>query len=116
MDIGQVLAIVFTGLAIVFIALIVLIVLVASMGKAMNPVKDKKPTPVKNIESSPAKSAVPVIEEGISDEVVAVIAAAIASISESTGTAYAVRGIKRAAKSGRPAWAVAGLNENTRSF
>ena len=46
----------------------------------------------------------------------ALFPAAIAAMSEdSNGTNYSIRGIKKA-NVGRPAWAMAGLNENTRSF
>lgn len=59
----------------------------------------------------------PVVEDGISDEIVAVIAAAIASMSDGE-TRYAVRSIKKTRNTtgGRPVWAMAGIRENTSSF
>ncbi len=115
MPMSEVFAIVFSGLAIVFIALIILIILVSLMSRALknqnmqNADTKKTITPVLNAPK-------PVIEDGISDEVVAVISAAIAAMMSESGEAkYSIRTIK-AAHSGRPIWSLAGLQENTRPF
>ena len=55
------------------------------------------------------------IEDGIEEEVVAVIAAAIAAMGASSGKKLALRSIKTA-KSSRSAWAAAGIADNTRPF
>lgn len=60
--------------------------------------------------------AAPVVEDGIPEEVVAVIAAAVAAMS-GDGKTYAVRRISAARTVGaRPVWAAAGLAENTQPF
>ncbi len=58
----------------------------------------------------------PVVEDGIPEEVVAVIAAAVAAMSDDT-TRYAVRRISAARVQGsRPVWAAAGIAQNTQPF
>lgn len=122
MEIGHVLAIVVTGLVIVFIGLTVLILLVSLLGKILGNVKKTTPPiPAAVAKIAPAVPIIvsPTIEDGISDEVVAVIMAAIASIScEEDGKTYTVRGIKtaRSTSGGRPIWGLAGLQDNTRAF
>lgn len=60
--------------------------------------------------------AAPIVEDGVPDEVVAVIAAAIAAMSDGT-TRYAVRRISAARSQGmRPVWAAAGIADNTQPF
>ena len=120
MDMGQVLAIVFTGLTIVFIALVILIIFVSIMGNLLNAKKDKPSEPDKKQDSDAKKNTkslpAPVVEDGISDEIIAVISAAVAAMSDSsTGSSFVIRGIKKS-KVGRPVWSMAGIQENTRSF
>ena len=124
MSLGNVFAIVFTGLVIVFCGLILLIVCVSIISAI---IKSRSGQKSDSTSSAPAAKAVPVkvsqsatpkmeVDDGISDEVVAVIAAAIASMSTgSEGTTFAIRGIKKS-NAGRPVWAMAGLQENTRAF
>lgn len=107
------------GFALVLGMLILLIAIFWLFGKVMTQVnKTSKPQPVKEAAPSraaaPVASAMPVAEEGISDEVVAVIAAAIAAMAPE-GTTYAVRRISRQ-RAERPVWAAAGVVENTRPF
>ncbi len=65
--------------------------------------------------TAPAAPA-PVVDDGISDEVVAVIAAAIAAMSDGTAR-YVVRRISPARSQGtRPIWAAAGIADNTQPF
>ena len=116
MPLSDVFATVFSGLSIVFIALIVLIISVSLISLALK--RNKNQSSVKSIVTTPQpdKKILPVVEDGISDEVVAVIAAAIAAMSSETeGTTYAIRGIK-AIRTARPVWAFAGMQENTRPF
>lgn len=114
MQISNAFAILFTGLVIVFCGLILLIVIVALMRNTQ--MKSMQNNVSTNSNQAIKVSSAPSIEEGISDEIVAVIAAAIASMTSSDGTTYAIRGIKKAKSSGRPIWAAAGLQENTRAF
>ena len=62
----------------------------------------------------PAYVTAPTIEEGIPEEVVAVIAAAVAAY-DSTGSKVRIKSIKKA-NGGRSAWANAGVLDNTRPF
>lgn len=55
-----------------------------------------------------------VVEDGIGDEIVAVIAAAVAAMGGSVG-GYALRSVRRV-KEARPIWAAAGLQQNTQPF
>ena len=67
--------------------------------------------------SAPAPASVPaapVAADGISEEVVAVIAAAVAAMTPE-GKRYAVRSVSRA-RGDRPVWAAAGVAESTRPF
>ncbi len=116
-----------TGLVVVFAVLIILIFLIWAFGKIVTsftnrpkkeeePPKPKEEPQVKAVSPS-VKQAVlsPQAEDGLSDEIVAVITAAVASLSEITGVSYGIKSIRRA-NSGRPSWAAAGLFENTRPF
>lgn len=58
----------------------------------------------------------PVVEPGVPDEVVAVIAAALAAMSEDDGKHYTVRRIRPVRVGKRKAWASAGIADNTRPF
>lgn len=113
------------GLAVVFVALIVVSVVLARLGKSINrdlkrvdaevPVSVSMIPVYKMADATGLKaSAVPSVQNGISDEVVAVIAAAVASMAPE-GTHYAVRSVSRA-RGDRPVWAAAGLAESTRPF
>ena len=116
-------AVVISGLAIVFAALIILIFLVWIMGKIFDKLNAKKsggnakkapaaesskPAPV-NITAAPAADD--------ESEVLAVIAAAVAAMSEEYGTPLRIHSIKRSAVSKRSnAWARADAGESTRAF
>lgn len=111
-------------LVVVFSALIVLTFIFWLFGKIFGRSKgDKKkvapsaPPP----KAAPAKAAVPVnavkapvVQDGISEEVVAAIAAAVACMAPE-GKKYALRSVTRTHQ-GRPVWAAAGLTESTRPF
>ena len=87
------------------------------MDKASAPKKSKKEAqaPAK-VAAAPAASApAPVVQEGISGEVVAAIAAAVAMMAPE-GKRYAVKSVARANGNGRSAWAAAGVADNTRPF
>lgn len=116
-------AVVISGLAIVFAALIILIFLVWIMGKIFDKLNAKKsggnakkapaaesskPAPV-NITAAPAADD--------ESEVLAVIAAAVAAMSEEYGTPLRIHSIKRSAVSKRSnAWARAAAGESTCAF
>lgn len=64
---------------------------------------------------APSPNRTPVVEDGVSDEVVAVITAAIAAMSDG-GTQYTIRRIRPTSSGTRPVWAAAGIAENTQPF
>lgn len=127
MNVEFVSAVVITGLVVVFIGLILLIVFVYIMGKVFTfkkkPAKPKA-LPQQNdgvkknaITSSPVENAArpAAVNDGIDDEIVAVIAAAVAAIGSASGKKLSVRSIRPAGNQRSP-WAAAGLQQNTRPF
>ncbi|MGN1305666.1 MAG: OadG family transporter subunit [Oscillospiraceae bacterium] len=122
MEGSYVVAVVLTGLIVVFLCLVVLIAFVWLMGKifeSINSSKGKKKDDGKKTEAAPVKAAQPAapamdIEEGISDEIVAVIAAAVASMSGN----FAIKSVRKASPktSRRSAWGTQGIAESTRVF
>lgn len=123
-------AVVITGLAVVFIGLILLIALVWLYGKIFQAINDKAAKKAAaaaaakseaKTEKAPAPAPAPVIEDGIEEEVAAVIAAAIAAYGAQTGKKLAVRSIRSAdggsgSRRVRNAWGAAALSEATRPF
>lgn len=104
------LTVLLTGLAIVFIMLIALTFIIKGYGSAVKQLQDKlggKP-------SLPVSTGSPVVQEGIPEEVVAAISAAVYMMYGTSATQ--IKSIRRAAPSSRSAWRMAGLLENTRPF
>jgi len=99
------------GFAVILIVLITLICIVRSYGSKISEVS-------KNIHSENPKkfgSAVaPAAQNGIPEEVVAAIAAAVYTLYGTAG--HTITSIKRAERPARSVWATAGLLENTRPF
>lgn len=120
-------AMVLSGLLVVFFALCVIILFIWVMGKIMNAVNNKQQKKAQVAEEKPAPAAVapvvtekvsaPVETDGISDEVVVAISAAISAMMLSQGNTkpFAIRSIKRV-KESRNAWNAAGVLDNTRPF
>ena len=119
--------VVLTGFVVVFAMLILLIFIIkiysAIVQKAQsagnNSKKGKKNKDEKPAEK-PAAAHVPVVTasattDGISDEVVAVISAAVATMYGSSEKAR-IKSIKKSSDGGRSAWAKAGVLDNTRPF
>lgn len=79
------------GLVIVFVALILLIFCVVVLGKT---VRQKKPAPAAVAAPAPAPAPKPVVETGISPEIVAVITAAVAAYAPA-GKSLVVRAVRR---------------------
>lgn len=126
LDAGTVASVVITGIVVVFLALVILILCVSIYGKIFDTINkksaekskakaeaEKKPEPVKAAE--PVVSPEPVIEDGIGDETVAVIMAAISAMESTGGKKLVLKSVKTA-KPQRPAWSAAGIIENTRPF
>lgn len=115
--------VVLTGFVVVFAVLILLIFIIKIYGaivtKAQQTGKKKKkvieeqktvPAPVRPAAAVPA----PVAKDGVSEEVVAVISAAVATMYGSPEKAR-IKSIKKSS-GGRSAWANAGVLDNTRPF
>ncbi len=121
-------AVVLTGLLVVFLALILLVVFVKLFGMVFDFIKSKKSkmvksVPQKNISEtvkpviSEKNVAPPEVEDGISDEIVAVITAAVESLNCGVDIKYSLRSIKKVStNSARSIWANAGNIENSRPF
>ena len=104
------------GLCVVFAALLLLTGVFATFGLVANRKKDGTAAPQKSVPAPQVKpAAAPVVEDGVPEEVVAVIAAAVAAMSEGD-TKYAVRRIRAVRTASRPVWAAAGIAENTQPF
>ncbi len=112
-----------TGVAIVFGMLLLLVFVLSVFGlifsKANGTKKEKapkeaKPAPKKEVAAQKPTVAVPVNNNN--DEIVAVIAAAVAAMYDGSDVKPVIRKIKKSSKHARPAWTSAGIFENTRSF
>lgn len=131
MEGSYVASVVLTGLAVVFLALLLLIFVFKLFGlifsRKPKPKKVKKAKAVKQeqevkqntlpaVAAKVEESAItPPENDGISEEIIAIISAAIAAISASSGKKLKLLSVK-ASGSSRKLWAQAGLNDNTRPF
>ena len=124
---GTVSSVVITGIVVVFIALILLIVSVSIYGAIFSAAERKKaekariekeaqskPEPVPAAVKAEPEPA-PAVEDGIEEETVAVIMAAIAMMSAESGKKLVLKSVKTS-KPQRSAWSAAGIVENTRPF
>lgn len=120
----QILLITLSGILIVFSTPVLLVLVLSIFGKVMSSLLNKDKAPKKQAPTPPSKPSVqpkaPVqvaqnVEQGIPDAVVAAIAAAVYSIGNDDGKSYVIRSVKRE-RGARPAWASAGIAENTRPF
>ncbi len=118
-------AIVLIGLAVVFAALVILIAFVWVMGKFFSSKTDKKKISATTAVSSPQpqkaapskKTNAANIATNNDDEVIAVISAAIAAMGQADGKIYKLKSVRAVNKNvQRPAWAIAGLQNNTTPF
>lgn len=103
------------GVVVVFATLVVLTLIFILFGKVMHRPKKEAPAvpaPKPKPAAAPKIAPTPAVQDGIPEEVVAVIAAAVASMAPE-GKRYAVRKVSRV-REGRPVWAAAGLAESTR--
>ncbi len=124
MNLEYVSSVVITGITVVFIALILLVLILYVFGFISN-MKTKsanKKKAIKSADKTDDKATAgikmtnaPIIDDGIEEEIVAVISAAIAAMSEKSGKKLMLKSIK-ASKPQRSAWAAAGLIDNTRPF
>ena len=107
--------VVLTGFVVVFAMLILLIFIIKIYGaiiqKAQDAGKKSKEKKAETVAETPA----PVQTDGVSDEVVAVISASVATMYGSSEKAR-IKSIKKSSDGGRSAWAKAGVLDNTRPF
>lgn len=123
------------GLAVVFVALLVLVIFLYATGgifkkqsgkpKKAAPQKAAAPKPASpkaapaapKKEASPAAAPAPAADTDDS-EVIAVIMAAIAAMGAADGKKYRLRSVKQVTRggSGRSVWAQAGISDATRPF
>ncbi|WP_124099328.1 OadG family protein [Ruminococcus sp. Marseille-P6503] len=115
-------SVVITGMVVVFIGLILLVLFVTLYGKLFEAVNRRKENKKKAENAAPsvnkpaeAVPPAPVIEDGIEEEVVAVIMGAIEAMSAQSGKRLALKSVKTV-KPQRNAWAAAGIADNTRPF
>lgn len=123
---GTVASVVITGLVVVFIGLVLLILLVSIYGKLFDVINDRAARKAEEAKKAaeaakavakpePIKTSAPVVEDGIEEETVAVIMAAISAMSSAEGKKLVLKSVKTA-KPQRPAWSTAGIIDNTRPF
>lgn len=116
MDINLAINVVFCGIAIVFLMLIILIGVMCVFGlfsKMGKKEKAQKTEVVKQIEK-PAENNTALVVDGVDDETVAAITAAIYCLYNGSGVVPKITFIKP--EKSRPAWARAGIAQNTRAF
>lgn len=122
-DLGYDVIVMITGLVLVFFILVLLMLIIQIEGKFFESRNSKgnapkaagkavKPQAKPAAPAAKAAAPVPEVEQGISGEIVAAIAAAIAAIS---GGKYTLRAVRRAGK-GRGSWGSAGVNDVTSPF
>ena len=121
LDISQTAGVIISGLAVVFLVLLLLVGFVSLFGSFFK--KGKKEPPVKQAPppkqetKKPVPPPVPVAEDD-SDEIIAVISAVVAQMSIEDGKQYRIKSVKakNQKSSGRPVWASEGLRQNTNPF
>lgn len=131
LDTSEIWGVTLAGIGIVFAGLILLVLVILIFGKIFDTINQRKtnkesaaaaqkapkaPAP-KAVPAAKAAAAAPPASGGDEDEIVAVISAVIAAMSEADGKAYRIRSVKPAAGSpGRSAWAMDGRRQNTMPF
>ena len=111
---GTVASVVITGIVVVFIGLVLLILLVSIYGKIFDVINSRAARKAEEAKKA-AEAAKAVVEDGIEEETVAVIMAAISAMSSAEGKKLVLKSVKTA-KPQRPAWSTAGIIDNTRPF
>lgn len=109
------LVVVMVGISLVFLILLLLTVIISLQGRFFDALEKKRAQKQETAAPAvpvPAAAPAPVVEEGIPPEVVAAIAAAVASMD---GGRYTLRTVSRA-KDGRSAWSRAGVVRDTEPF
>lgn len=120
-NISQTAGIIISGLAVVFLVLLLLVGFVSLFGSFFK--KDKKEPPAKQApppkqEIKKAVPPAPKEDADDNDEIIAVISAVVAQMSIQDGKQYKIKSVKakNQKSSGRPVWASEGLRQNTNPF
>lgn len=123
MEMSYVIAVVITGLVVVFLGLVLLIAFITAIGTIFKKIDEKKAAAqaaqaAEKPAEAPKAAVQPAASSSDDDEVIAVISAAVAMMSAADGTSYRIKSVKAAAPNGssRSAWAMAGLRETTMPF
>ncbi len=121
MDFTLAWTVILSGISIVFLVLVILTLIVMAFGKIMDSAvnakkNNKSDDPVKAASPAPKAAPAQIVEDGISDEVVAVISASIAAVLGGSG--FAIHSVRRAKETarGRSVWSLAGMQQNTSPF
>lgn len=115
MDLGFDVVVMITGITLVFAILVLLMAIITVEGKifdSLNKKKQKAAAPAKAaapVAKAAAQAPAPEVEDGISSEIVAVIAAAISAM---TGGKYTLRAVRRSSNN----WGHAGVDDVTSPF
>ena len=113
-------SVIVVGLVVVFLVLILLAVLINVLGRIFRRVTNKEKPAKQEDKPAPVSYAPAVVvtppstKQDVDDEVLAVIAAAVAAYSQQTGVQYTVRKVSRS--KGRSLWGFAALRHNTNPF
>ena len=109
----------FSGIVIVFAMLVLLVLILILFGKVGQLLKSEKTLPERKhtlvkVGEVTAPSIKATITSEPSPEIIAVIAAAVATMYSDSGVKPIIKSVRRAGV--RPVWAAAGIAENTRPF
>lgn len=122
MNMSYVIAVVITGLVVVFLGLVLLIAFITAIGAIFKKIDEKKAAAqaaqaAEKPAEAPKAAVQPVSSSSDDDEVIAVISAAVAMMAAADGTSYRVKSVKASKSvSAGNAWAAAGLRESTAPF
>ncbi len=118
------------GILLVFFILLILIIVIMVQGSIFSSIEKKKQEAVKPVADTATQKevapvaemqavqavAAPVVEDGISPEVVAAISAAVSTFGEGVYTLRSVATAQAPAKKTRSAWGMAGVIQTTEPF
>ena len=126
MEMSYVIAVVITGLVVVFLGLVLLIAFISIIGAIFKKLNQKGTAPAKANAPAAARPVPKIVSQPVAvaasdtdnDEIIAVISAAVAMMSAAEGKNYRVRSVRAVSSKATVgnAWALAGLRESTDPF
>ncbi len=121
LNVSQTAGVIISGLAIVFLVLLLLVGFVNLFGSFFK--KNKKDSPAKQSPTPKPETKKPApppvcVPDSDNDEIIAVISAVVAQMSIQDGKQYKIKSVKAVNQraKGRPVWASEGLRQNTNPF